>query len=107
MPTPTRCRAPVLSRISTPFSPQHGESLLKMNAQRSSACNRRRRLLTHRRIRVVRSIPVVLVSNRGESGSPERCMGSLGTDNPHSTSGQTGTHRTKRPSVSVRKGTRL
>jgi len=43
----------------------------------------------------------------GLSGSPSRCIDSLGIGSPHSTSGHTGTYSTNRPSVSRRKRSSL
>src|SRR4029453_19150873 len=55
----------------------------------------------------VGSMPVLTVNSRTLSSTRTSLMASRGVSRPHSTSGQTGIHSTKRPNVSVRKTSRL
>jgi hypothetical protein len=82
--------------------PLLGDPLLKINPRSSSFSSCTTRFFAQRIIWAVLSILVRTVTSRGDSGSPSRCMGSLGTGIPHSTSGQTGMYSTHRPRTSVR-----
>ena len=96
-------------RVNTPSGsiPELGESFLQMYPHRSRRDSSSRRAIAHRSIRSVWSIPVLFVIRWGRFGSPTSRIASRGTESPHSTSGQTGTHSTNGASVSLRKKSRL
>ena len=103
-PTPFFSGIPLSLYTLTRIKPLEGESFLKTKPHRSSPASRSSRARAQVCIRSVWSIPVREVTRRGASSSPTRRNVSRGTGRPHSTSGQTGTHSTNRPSVSVRNG---
>ncbi len=106
-PAPIFAGMPFLPYTLTRSIPELGESFLQMYPLRSTS-SRLRSFLRHQAcISSVKSVPDTAPTRRGSSGSPTRCIASLGTGKPHSTSGQTGTYSTNRPSVSTRNASLL
>jgi hypothetical protein len=106
-PAPILAGMPFAPYTLTRSIPEVGESFLQMYPHRSNSSMFRSFFLLYDFISSVKSVPVVAATRRGSSGLPTRRIASLGDGNPHSTSGQTGTNSTKRPSVSARKGSLL